>query len=328
MMKVNSEKSKVNNKLAQIILFCFLVFFSSEKSAAQNISATLKADSTHIVIGDFLNVKLTVKYPKETNVTMPSVFDTVGNMELVKSSKIDTTISGDTKTVTQIFIVSAYDSGNFHVGPLMILSKNKSGAIDTILSDYVFVSVSTVAVDTSKPIKPIKAPIDVPYSWKEFIPYIVGGIVLLLLIVVLSFYYMRRIKKNPVIIERPKPKDPAHIWARKELKILEEEKRWQHDEIKIYYSRLTDILRLYLEYRYNWFALESTTEEISKNISSYNISNEAKEKLLMILEQGDLVKFAKMFPLPNVNMKAMENSFSFIDLTEQIEVKTEQKIDV
>ena len=239
MMKVNSEKSKVNNKLAQIILFCFLVFFSSEKSAAQNISATLKADSTHIVIGDFLNVKLTVKYPKETNVTMPSVFDTVGNMELVKSSKIDTTISGDTKTVTQIFIVSAYDSGNFHVGPLMILSKNKSGAIDTILSDYVFVSVSTVAVDTSKPIKPIKAPIDVPYSWKEFIPYIVGGIVLLLLIVVLSFYYMRRIKKNPVIIERPKPKDQAHIWARKELKILEEENIEDNEDL----SEINHILK-------------------------------------------------------------------------------------
>ena len=210
----------------------------------------------------------------------------------------------------------------------MILSKNKSGTIDTVLSDYVFVRVTTVAVDTTKAIKPIKAPLDVPYSWNEFIPYIVGGIVLLLLIIAAIYFFRRSKKKKPIVVERPKPKEPAHIWARKELKILEEEKRWQHDEIKIYYSRLSDILRLYLEYRYNWFALESTTEEIIDNISSYSISEEAKGKLMMILEQADLVKFAKMTPLPDINIKAMENGFRFIDLTEQAEIKTEQKNDV
>lgn len=330
MLSANIKNYKlgiINQSLLILISFC-LLFISSEKLSAQNISTSLKADSTHIVIGDFLNVKLTVKSPKEVAVTMPSVFDTVGNMELVKSSKIDTTIIGDTKTLSQTFTVSAYDSGNFRAGPLMILSKNKSGIIDTILSDYVFVRVATVAVDTTKPIKPIKAPLDVPYSWKEFIPYIIGGIIFLLLIIALTYFILRRKNKKPIVVERPKPKEPAHIWAKKELKLLEEEKLWQHHEIKMYYSRLTDILRLYLEYRYLWLALESTTEEIKENISSYNIPYEAQQKLLMILEQGDLVKFAKMNPLPDVNLKVMENSFSFIDLTEQTEIKTEQKINV
>ncbi len=328
MTKVKSEKLKVKNLVAQIILICSILFYHSQKLSAQIISVTLKADSNHIVIGDFLNVKLTVKFPKEEVVTMPSVFDSVGTMELVKSSKIDTTISGDTKIFSQTFTVSAYDSGNFRAGPLTILSKNKSGIIDTIISDYVFVRVATVAVDTTKPIKPIKEPLGVPYSWKEFIPYIIGGIVLLVLIIAFTYFIMRRKNKKPIVVERPKPKEPAHIWARKELKTLEEEKLWQHNEIKMYYSRLTDILRLYLEYRYNWFALESTTEEIIENISSYHISEDAKEKLLMILEQGDFVKFAKMTPLPDVNMKVMENSYSFIDLTEQTEIKTDQKINV
>ena len=49
---------------------------------------------------------------------------------------------------------------------------------------------------------------------------------------------------------------------------------------------------------------------------------------MMILNQADLVKFAKMMPMPNINMKAMENAYKFIDLTAQTEVKTEVKNDV
>ena len=85
---------------------------------------------------------------------------------------------------------------------------------------------------------------------------------------------------------------------------------------------------MYLEYRYNWFALESTTEEINEEIKSYAIPIDAKENLLMILQQADLVKFAKMTPLPDVNTKAMSNAYRFIDLTEERENKTDQKNDV
>lgn len=327
-MKVKVEKIKVNILLEQIIFFCTLLFFSFEKSSAQNISASFIADSTHIIIGDFLKVKLTIKSPKEVAVTMPSVFDTVGTMELVKSSKIDTTINGDTKTFSQSFVVSAYDSGNFRAGPLMVISKNKSGIIDTIFSDFVSVRVETVAVDTTKPIKPIKSPLDVPYTLKEFLPYIIGGFVIILMLIVTTYFILKRKKKKPVLIERPKPKEPANVWARKELKLLEEEKLWQKDETKMYYSRLTDILRLYLEYNYSWFALESTTEEIVENISLYTNSTEARENLLSILQQGDLVKFAKVTPLPDINKKAIENAYRFIDLTEKEESKQENKNDI
>ena len=327
-MKAKGGKIKVKILFAQIIFFCSLLFISSEKSTAQNISAAFIADSTHIIIGDFLKVKLTIKSPKEVAVTMPSVFDTVGTMELVKSSKIDTTINGDTRTFSQTFTVSAYDSGNFRAGPLMVLSKNKSGIIDTILSDFVSIRVETVAVDTTKPIKPIKSPIDVPYKLNEFLPYIIGGFVLILILIIATYFILKRKKKKPVLSERPKPKEPANLWARKELKLLEEEKLWQKDETKLYYSRLTDILRLYLEYNYSWFALESTTEEIIENISSYTDSKEAKENLNSILQQSDLVKFAKMTPLPDVNKKVIENAYRFIDLTEKEEIKQEKKNDI
>ncbi len=320
-------KAKTEKLFSGVFFFGVLCFlFLNVSSFAQTISANLKVDSTHIVIGDKLNVKLTIKYSTEQAVSIPTVTDTLGNMELLHSSKMDTAINGSNKSLTQTFVVSAYDSGNYHVGPLKIYFKNSSGIRDSILSDFIFVKVATVNVDTTKPIKAIKAPLDIPYTFQEFLPWIIGGIAALILLLVLIYFLWRRSRrKKPVVFEKPKPKDPPHIWARRELKKLNEEKLWQNDQVKNYYSRLTDTLRLYLEYRYSWLALESTTEEIENDIVNYPVNEKAKGDLISILKKADLVKFAKQLPLPNDNMKAMENAFEFIDLTE---AKTEEEKNV
>jgi len=256
---------------------------------------------------------------------MPPLADTIGRMEVVKISKIDTSISGDSKTLIQTYLVSAYDSGKYRAGPQKIFYKNKSGIVDSILSDSILVSVTTLPVDTTKAFKPIKAPLSVPYSWVEFLPYILGAVVLIAVSTLVIFYLSGRKKKKAAIKERPRPKDPSHVWARRELKKLEDEKLWQKDEIKLYYSRLTDILRMYLEYRYNWLALESTTEEITDEMGFYDVPDDAKKNLLAILNEGDLVKFAKKIPMPDTNLKVMEQAYGFIDLTE---MKAEEKVSV
>jgi hypothetical protein len=190
------------------------------------------------------------------------------------------------------------------------------GGVDSVLSNDIPVFVSTLPVDTTRPFKPIKAPLAVPFSWREFLPYIIGAILILILLIALFVLYLRYQKQKPVTPARALPKDPAHIWARKELKKLEDEKLWQKGQVKLYYSRLTDILRLYLEYRFKWLALESTTEEIEADIDNYNMKEKAKENLLKILRTADLVKFAKMLPDPENNINAMESAGKFIDFTE------------
>ncbi|MEO6168380.1 MAG: hypothetical protein ABIO46_15140 [Chitinophagales bacterium] len=302
-----------------------LILAISQPAVAQEIAIEFKADSSHIVIGDYLNVKLTARVPNELTVVMPPVANTVGNMELLNASEIDTAVSSGYKTFTQTYTLSAYDSGTYRAGPQKIIFKDNSGTADTVFSDSILISVTTLPVDTAKAFKAIKAPIDVPYTLNEFLPYIIGGIILLAIIAAVAYYVRRRKNQKPKVIQRPKPKDPPHVWARRELKKLEDEKLWQKDESKMYYSRLTDILRMYLEYRYGWFALESTTEKIGEDIERYGMSEDAKKNLLLILNEGDLVKFAKHVPMPDLNVRVMERAYSFIELTEQKEVVQEVK---
>lgn len=315
-----------NKQLLQCLLILVsLSIFSFRFSIAQSVSATLTSDSNQILIGDYLNVRLTIKHSKGLKVLLPKLTDTLGNMELVSDAKTDTFTENNQILLTKIFTVSAYDSGEYHVGPVKLYFQNQNGSADSLLSNIIPVTVNTVPVDTTQPIKPIKAPLEVPYTWQEFIYYIIAGILLIALIAAGWFLWKKYKNKQPVVVERPRPKDPPHVWAKKELKKLEEEKLWQKDEVKLYYSRLTDILRLYLEYRFNWMALESTTEEISLEIDKYEINDVAKKLLLDTLRSADLVKFAKMLPAPEANTKAMENAKNFVDVTAQTETKTEEK---
>lgn len=295
-----------------ILLFLFSCMVCPLK--AQTVEALLRADSTAIRIGEPLKINLAVTVSKQIQLKTPFVKDTLGQLEVITSLPADTLTTNGKTTYRSTYIVSAYDSGTYRAQQC-ILFTNEKGEPDTITTNELFIEVATVDVDTTQPFKAIKAPLKVPYLLKEFTWYFVAGGVLILLLV-LSFLLWRNMKnKKPVEQERPKPKDPAHVWARKELKKLDEEKLWQKDEVKQYYSRLSDILRLYLEYRFGWYAMESTTEEINNEIGQYDINDVAKELLLQTLRNADLAKFAKMLPAPDVNTKSLQNAFDFVEVT-------------
>ena len=316
---LNGEKPSSGRLCGYICLFMLLFMFGAVPvlNAQTTVSAILTADSNHILIGDHLNVKLTLKHPAGLKIAMPVVKDSVGNMAFISASKIDTVNEPTLQTYSQTYIISAFVSGQFHAGPIAVPFKNSTGATDTLFSNIVVVNVNTVPVDTMMPIKPIKGPLAVPYAWQEFVLYVLGALLLLLLIIGGIILYEKYTREKPGVSNaRPIPKDPAHIWARKELKKLEDDKLWQKDQAKLYYSRLTEILRLYLEYRFSWLALESTTGEIENAINNYQMKEKAKDNLLQILRAADLVKFAKLLPAPEANIKAMESAYKFIDLTE------------
>lgn len=309
-------------KRKEVSLIALLLY--SAFSFAQTISASLKADSSHIQIGDHLTLQLQVDYSKSVIPQLPSLKDTIGNLEVVAVHATDTTTTGDKITLTQNIVASAYDSGTFRAGPVPIIFI-QNGISDTLYSNAVWINVNTLDVDTAKPFKPIKAPLKVPYTWNEFLWVIIPVLFLIMLAIAGYLMWKEQQKKKPVLYTRPVPKDPPHIWAIKELKKLEEEKVWQKDEVKLYYSRLTEILRLYLEYRYRWFALEETTEEIEARISDYITKEKAKEMLLEVLRAADLVKFAKVLPMPNHNLSVMETAYKFIEWTKPEEENENKK---
>lgn len=303
-----------------LILSCFLLL-ASYISHAQ-ITATFKGDSSKAEIGDYFNMKLVINAQPDMAVDFPAFpGDTIGKVSIVKKDKIDTAKIGNSTIYSQNVTIQAYEGGQYIFTPFKIYYLNKStGVVDSTYTNAFELRVSEPAVDTTKPIKPIKAPLNVPYQLNEFYSWIAIGLAVLAAIIIGIILYLRYKKKPAPVVARPRPKDPAHIWAAKELKKLEDEKLWQKDQVKLYHSRLTDILRSYLEFRYDYYALEATTEEIQLELDRLNISLDARSRLMETLRLADFVKFAKMNPAPDENMRSMQNAAAFVEQTRQIDV--------
>ena len=170
------------------------------------------------------------------------------------------------------------------------------------LTDSVIIDVATVAVDTIKqPMYHIKNIKNEPYTFSDFISYFWWLILLLIAIAVILYFVL----KDKPTHEEQLAKLPPFDLAKQRLKELDNKQLWQHNKVKLYYVELTDIVRSFIEREMNIPALESTTDELLETITDFNSSsnlNIPKEtiiKLQKLLQEADLVKFAKSKPLSN-----------------------------
>ncbi len=325
--EVRSQKSEVKAIVISILTTFCLLFVTF--SFSQNISVSATLDTNAILIGQQAKITLRVEYKTdqgEIKIEFPKVADTIiKQIEVVGKSKIEKYIpdSSDMSRLAQkqTLIITSFDSGYYAIPPFrFILNGDTTKAIQT---DPMLFSVNTVPVDTTKNIMDIKPPIEVPFSWKEYLPYVywgIGALAVLAGIIYLIRYYLKKRKKKPlpeIII----PKIPPHVTALERLEKLKEEKFWQQGRLKEYHSELSDIIRQYIEHRFFIHAMEQVTDEIMYTFRTVDVNEEMKIKLRQILFLSDLVKFAKEQPLPNENEQSWNNAYEFVNTT-KIETPT------
>ncbi|MCL3781255.1 hypothetical protein EMN47_12770 [Prolixibacteraceae bacterium JC049] len=314
--------------LTKIGVGCFLIGMSMTSVQAQEITTKAVLDSTHIMLGDQINLRLEVKQPADAIVAFPTPSDTLTpNVEIVRRSKIDTVkLDNNQLHIYQNFVVTSFDSGQHQIPPFYFKLDFKN-VKDSLKSNALTLNVGSFDVDLQKGITDIKPPHEAPLTLKEVSPYILG-VIILGGIIFLIFYTIRRRKRGQSLVgPPPKPLEPAHIIALRELERVKSEALWKDDKEKQYYSDMTDILRNYIEYRFEVPAMESTTDEILRDLTANKglITEKAKEQLTQVLQLADLVKFAKYKPLPDDNQISLANSFFFVNQTKMEEKKRPEK---
>lgn len=311
------------------LLTLFLVFaFSLVKAQDVMVNATL--DSNSILIGEQVKLHITAEYSKHSNIKIqwPAIADTlISKVNVVSKSKIDTiksdTVHPSLQGLSQDLIITSFDSGYYAIPPFTFIANGDTA--HPVQTELLMLNVRTVAVDTTKGIRDIKAPYTAPFSILEILPWIGLG-ALGLLVIALIIYFIVRSQKNkkqqPVVIKAP-PLEP-HVKALKALEALAAQKLWQEGKIKEYHTHITDILRQYLEDRFGIYAQEMITDEIMHAMRRVDITNELKGKLKQILTLADLVKFAKEQPLP----KEHEDSFNYAVEFVQATVKPKEELKI
>ncbi|HSO86594.1 MAG TPA: hypothetical protein VLQ91_08600 [Draconibacterium sp.] len=307
------------------LLVIFILLFTTGIIQAQQIKATARLDSTNILIGDQIKLFLEIDYPKNAIVEFPQIPDSLsGFIEVLGKSKIDTIDLDDNALQKQIrsYTITSFDSGSYLIEPQWF-KINMNGTIDSVPTNGVTLNVFTMVIDTTRGLTDIKMPYDAPVTLKEVTPYILG-ILLIAAIIFLVLYSIKRKKKNKPFFALPvKPKDPPHVIALRELDRIKNEKIWQKDKTKQYYSEVTDVLRNYIEDRFEIRAMEQTTDEIldSFRYQKNLLSEKSFQNLSQILSIADLVKFAKYKTLPDDDNLTLVNSYFFVNETKKEEPK-------
>ncbi|MBK9479757.1 MAG: hypothetical protein IPN99_13125 [Bacteroidetes bacterium] len=317
----------VTSNISSFLLGFFLSMFLFYEASAQKNIASATLDSVKLKIGDQTNLVLSIETPVQSKVEFPSINDTINaHIEVVAQSKIDTSLSSDKQRVryTKKLVITSFDSGYFAIAPFIFTVDSDS--TNPVYTEALLIQIQTVAVDTTKAIRDIKGPKEVPWNYRELIPYLIGGAVAILILLLL-FYFLKKRKVKPQVVVEQKVLIPPHVIALEQLEQLKNEKLWQEGKYKIYQIRLSDIVRSYIENRFQIAAMEQTTDETMRSMRRIHIEDGLRFKLRQLLSLSDMVKFAKEQPLPSENEQSMEDAILFVKTTASTFTEIEGKED-
>ena len=299
-----------------IFIFIFIVFaYAEETCLAQDVLKEESADNTVTVnanvdkaratIGDKINYKITVGFPENIEVFFPETKDKVGGLA-VKDFAVSDTEKEKGRIIREFrYVLETYKTGSYIIPAFDIKYKEKLKSEEEVAkAPEVFIEVVTTLDENASDVRGIKPPVslDKRYFKLYIIIAIVFG-VLLLVAVVLHFIYRR---KHGEIEAIPEPLS-AHQIAYNDLERLSAMGLISKGQIKEYYYCLSNIVRHYIENRFNLMAPERTTEEfLAEMMVTDRLTGDHKELVGNFLEHCDMVKFAAYGP----DGREIENSFN------------------
>ena len=313
-------------KMKRFLGLITLLFITCTLSQAQEYQAKAVLDSNRILIGDQIHVDFTVTAPQNATFIVPTVTQEVlgaSGIDLVSGSATDTTINGQMVSYHQQWTITAFDSGAYVFPSIPVLSADSQLLAQSQPLPFF---VNTVAVDTTAAIRDIKGIAKVPLTFKEILPYLLITLAAAAVIALLVWFILKHERKNKPqqkVVKKSKPKEKPDFTALKELEKLKIKKLWQSGQVKQYYSELTDIIRTYIDGRYDINAMEMITADILKELDDAGLPHKLHQELEQTLTTADLVKFAKMEPLPDDHDRCFKQAVEFVQETAEKEQKTE-----
>ena len=284
----------------------------------QEITVKSAPDTTVILIGDQTGFTVTASLPAGVNAKLSSAADTLaGRIVILRRSLRDTAVMPDNRLqITDRYLVTSFDSGSYTIPPFYA-EIAEGDSLVRFYSDYSFIRVLRPDVappDSTDVIFDIVPPRGAPVTFAEILPWIIIGIIAAVVIYLLA----RFLPRNPLrkFVRPAAPPEPAHVIALRDLKALMTAELWQKGEIKEYYSRLSDILRRYLENRYSISSPELTTDETVRMLNRAAVTT--SEQMVMVkevLSVSDMVKFAKYIPDSAAHQTVYDKSLSFVEAT-------------
>lgn len=307
----------MSRRLLSFLTLTIVALASALGAQAQAVRLQMKLDSAYVLMGKATPLHIELQAPASPEGTLIIPEDTMSTaVEVLRILPADTTeLPGGRINVTRELLLQSFDSGTYLLNPV----KYVSGA-ETIASNQLVLKVIPVDVDSLSTIHDYADVVDPSRKLVDYLPDFLADygvwILAIIAVAVIGYILLRRFlrreaideKKNVVVI-------PPYELAMQELETLKADKLWETGQEKEFYTRLTDILRRYLQGRFGINAMEMTTTQIRNILTQNEETRLSRRNMEQVLETADFVKFAKVRPLPDDNTRSFRQAVQFVEDT-------------
>ena len=299
------------NKCTLLIFFAF-VFLGSKSFASNDISIKAEVDRAFITIGDRINFRLTITHDPKIQVTQLDAADALRDFE-VKEVKDFSSKEQETVAEGKTYVITNYQLGDYVIRPIQVRYHGPDGEVHLIKSNRLYITVHSIEENKPKDSKndirgikgvlPLKSP-----AW----PWLVALLAVSIITTIAIWHHLSRKKRVATALSQTllSPHDEAY----QGLYQLQHSDFLRRGEFKLYFLKMSEVIRRYLERRFQIPALELTTSEVHVIIKGKIGSGE-----LALLDETllfcDLVKFAKYIPSVQEVLAQNKQAIAVIDRT-------------
>ncbi len=266
---------------------------SSAATESDPVHVKAEIDKAFLTIGDLVTYTITIEHHPDTQIlsSIPAP-----NEEFLEIKKSEDIYKKRKKAVLEgrKFTLAAYRVGEYILDPVVIRYRKMGESEEkTVQTNKLYLYVRSVAGDIpQEDIRDVKDVVPFVFRYSKIIIF-----VLVLAGLALGYWAYRQLRKRFLSTESSSaPRLTPEEEALQNLVELFESDLLRKGLVKIYYLRLSEILKVYFERRYQILAVESTTAEILRDLPGRSFTPEMVEKIKYVLEMADLAKFAKGIP--------------------------------
>ncbi len=267
--------------------FCSLSFAAD----TNDIRVKAEVDKAFLTIGDPVTYTVTVEHSPDirilSDIPAPS-------SEILEIKKIEELRKKQKKKILtgRKFILTTYRLGEFILDPVTIRYRKEGQPEQSIQTNKLYLTVKSVSGgETQEDIRDVKSVVPYKLRMGKFL-----WTALALAVLGAGYWLFRALRKKKNVFQpEPSPLTPEEE-ALLHLSELFESDLLKRGFIKLYYLRLSEVLRVYFEKRYKILAVELTTVEILRALRPEHLETNLYQKIQYVLEASDLAKFAKWIP--------------------------------
>ena len=299
----------MKRRIITYLLSFVVTTIAAQVKVESSISAVemLVGQQVQLTVSATADENATVEFPKEAY--FPQGVEFLGAIDIP-----DEGVEGGQVKHQRGYVLTSFEDTLYYIRPMVIKVNDQE-----YKTNQLALKVLTVDVDTTN-YEEYFGPKDVqdnPFDWEldDWAKPFWLSVVMLVLMALAYYLYLRLRDNKPVIAHiRVVKRLLPHQKAMKAIEEIKAEKMVTAEDPKMYYTRLTDALRKYIEERYGFSAMEMTSSEIIERLMKTDDPQTLSE-LRQLFLTADLVKFAKYSTLINENDANLVSAIDFINKT-------------